>query len=77
MISEVLEKPSEVAAFNKFCHIVCLCTPKISLCGAYKPVRCEIPVTGNSIVEDCVRCHRPACKECLDLLMYMCPNCGE
>jgi hypothetical protein len=77
MTTQVLEKPSLTGNYNQFCHIVCQCMPKLSLCGAYKPVQCGLPVAANFNAKVCSRCGKRVCQDCKELLMYVCPRCGE
>ncbi len=67
----------EETAGPKFCHIVCKCTVKISLCGAYKEKLCYSRPTVSELGLVCSVCKKPVCKECLELLIYVCPRCGE
>jgi hypothetical protein len=77
MSTQVLERPSLTGSYNKFCHIVCSCTPKLALCGAYKPVQCGLPIAANAKAKTCIKCLKPVCRDCLDELLYECRICGE
>lgn len=81
-MNTLLELPlfleDEEAEKPKFCHIACMCSPKVALCGAYKEKVCfgkPIPAVANDLV--CSVCSKQVCKACLDDMQYVCPRCGE
>lgn len=67
--TEVLEKPlHKDTAEDDMRHIVCICTPKIALCGADRS-KVKRPPTKDLTAAECV--------VCLDLLFSPCPHCGD
>ncbi len=63
---------------TKYCHLMC-CHPTISLCGAYKPKRCDIYFLTNpsDLYDDCPICGRATCPDCIKLALSACPYCEE
>lgn len=61
-----------------YCHLLC-CQGRISMCGAYKPVRCDIPITNEAGYIDivCPACNRITCPECLLELEKGCMVCHD
>jgi len=77
MSTQVLERPVETSDFNKFCHVVCACSPKLSLCGAYKPIQCGLAIVDSRAIKTCPKCKKDFCQDCIDLLPYECVRCGR
>ena len=76
----VLEAPvreKQTTDRAKFCHILCDCHPTLALCGAYKPVRCNIAIVEKpGEFDKCSVCNRDYCPDC-NKYIYACPRCGE
>lgn len=73
MTTEMLER-EEISVVeeddeNDENHIACLCTPKVSLCGAFltRPLVGEWEVDDNDLL----------CPECVEVANDPCPRCGE
>ncbi len=66
---------SNTVSDANFCHVVCSCRPKITLCGAYKPVQCGIMAVDTLSGEFCPRCNKAFCPDCDELIEVPCPNC--
>lgn len=60
---------------NKYCHIVCSCTPKLGICGAYKPTLCGYLLLSRKDFDTCNICEKPYCELCEGLVMHVCPYC--
>jgi hypothetical protein len=74
MQAAVLDRPQTTNENVSFCHIVCLCTPKLTLCGAYKERPCGVmymDARGN-----CPVCEKALCADCGELVEQACLRCG-
>lgn len=74
---ERLPETEESVGGNKYCHIVCMCSPKMGLCGAYKPVQCGLLFIENPFALRCPVCKNEICEDCLDLVDKVCMRCGK
>jgi len=73
---EELPVIEEVDEYKKYCHVVCSCSPEITLCGAYRPQQCGISVL-MSLDDICPKCKKPTCPDCADMMYEECPRrCG-
>lgn len=72
----VLERDIELEKDEpiKYCHVSCTCSPKMGLCGAYKPVPCNVSYVDNK--NTCPRCKRPVCPDCEEEIEFACMRCG-
>lgn len=67
----------EVDNYQKYCHIVCECSDKLTLCGGYKAKLCGTDVEILSPITICNVCNKVICLDCLHAFKTIgCPRCG-
>lgn len=77
----LLDKPSAETSQEsddvRYCHTVCIyCADGITLCGAYKPVLCNVlPSTVKN--DTCPVCEKKLCPDCKSLTMQKCLRCNS
>jgi hypothetical protein len=76
MQASVLERPDTKLDSPGFCHVVCLCTPKLTLCGAYKERVCGATVWDLDDNTKCPVCQKELCADCENLTAQQCIRCG-
>jgi hypothetical protein len=74
--TSVLERPSVKSNSSGFCHVVCLCSSKLTLCGAYKERVCGATVWDLDGDTKCPVCEKELCADCERLTALPCVRCG-
>lgn len=74
MQASVLERPVTLETSSQYCHIVCTCAPRITLCGAYKEHPCGVNYVASR--DKCPICEKALCIDCEELVFEPCMRCG-
>jgi hypothetical protein len=62
--------------YSQFCHVSCLCSPLMTLCGGYKPEQCGLFVLSLHGKDKCPKCNKPFCPDCDAEMENDCGRCG-